>query len=65
MTRRALPLAWILVALALVPPSAAAQQSTAPQMVTVDGKPMRIWAAGLDTRKPGQPVIVLESGAGS
>jgi len=33
-------------------------------MVTVDGKAMRIWTAGLDTRKPEQPVVILESGGG-
>lgn len=26
---------------------------------------MRIWTAGLDGRKPGQPVVILESGAGA
>jgi pimeloyl-ACP methyl ester carboxylesterase len=32
-------------------------------MVSVEGKAMRIWTAGLKNRKPGQPVVVLESGA--
>ncbi len=41
-------------------------QTTLPptRMVNVDGKAMRIWTAGLDGRKAGQPVVILESGAG-
>ena len=43
----------------------AAQTTQLPtRMVSVDGKAMRIWTAGLENRKPGQPVVVLESGAG-
>jgi len=42
-----------------------AQSSQLPtRMVTVDGKAMRIWTAGLDSRKPAQPVVILESGLG-
>lgn len=32
-------------------------------MVDVDGRAMRVQTVGLETRKPGQPVIVLEAGA--
>lgn len=43
----------------------AAQSSQLPtRMVSVDGKAMRIWTAGLENRKPGQPVVILESGGG-
>ena len=35
------------------------------RMVMVDGKAMRIWTAGLENRKPGQPVVILESGGGA
>ena len=42
-----------------------AQNSLPPtRTVSVDGKAMRIWTAGLESRKPGQPVIILESGGG-
>jgi pimeloyl-ACP methyl ester carboxylesterase len=34
------------------------------QMVTVEGRAMRIWTAGIEQRKPGQPVVILEAGAG-
>ena len=36
----------------------------ATQMVNVEGRAMRVAVAGLDQRKPSQPVIVLEAGAG-
>jgi pimeloyl-ACP methyl ester carboxylesterase len=36
----------------------------ATQMVNVGGRAMQVAVAGLDQRKPGQPVIVLETGAG-
>jgi pimeloyl-ACP methyl ester carboxylesterase len=34
-------------------------------MVEVEGHPMRVVSAGLDTRDPQQPVVVFESGAGT
>jgi pimeloyl-ACP methyl ester carboxylesterase len=44
---------------------AVAEQGADPatQMVNVEGRAMRVAVAGLDQRKPGQPVIVLEAGA--
>lgn len=33
------------------------------QMVTVDGHQMHVLSSGLDDRKPGEPVVVFESGA--
>jgi len=36
----------------------------APQMVNVEGRAMRVAVGGLEQRKPGQPAIILESGAG-
>jgi pimeloyl-ACP methyl ester carboxylesterase len=46
--------------------SEAKAQTSAPatEMVTVDGRRMRVAVAGLQERKPGQPVIILEAGAG-
>jgi pimeloyl-ACP methyl ester carboxylesterase len=46
--------------------SARKAQTGAPatEMVTVDGRRMRVAVAGLRERKPGQPVIILEAGAG-
>lgn len=37
---------------------------TDPQMVKVGARAMRAWTAGIAERKPGQPVLVLEAGAG-
>jgi hypothetical protein len=46
--------------------SAAAQTAEAPpRLVTVEGGAMRVWAAGLEQRGVGQPVVVLEAGAGA
>jgi pimeloyl-ACP methyl ester carboxylesterase len=36
----------------------------APRLVEVDGRPMRVWTAGLERRNAGQPAVVLEAGAG-
>ena len=45
---------------------AAAQAPLSPmRMLDVDGVQMRVWTAGLEQRKAGQPVIVLEAGAGA
>lgn len=45
---------------------AAGAQTIAPatRLVTVDGGAMRVWASGLEQRGAGQPVVVLEAGAG-
>ena len=42
-------------------------QPTAPstRMIDVDGVQMRVWAGGIEQRKPGQLVIILEAGAGA
>lgn len=44
-----------------------ASQANAPstRMLDVDGVQMRVWTAGVEQRKPGQPTIVLEAGAGA
>ncbi len=49
----------------LVASSSAKAQVGAPatQMVNVEGRAMRVAVAGLQLRKPGQPVIILEAGA--
>jgi pimeloyl-ACP methyl ester carboxylesterase len=36
----------------------------APRLIEVDGRPMRVWTAGLERRNVGQPAVVLEAGAG-
>ena len=36
-----------------------------PRMIMVNRQNMRVWSAGLEQRKPGTPVVVLESGLGS
>jgi pimeloyl-ACP methyl ester carboxylesterase len=33
-------------------------------MVPVEGRAMRVWTLGVEQRKPGQPVVILESGTG-
>lgn len=40
-------------------------QTPSTQMVRVEGKAMRIWTAGLESREAGKPVVILESGAGA
>jgi pimeloyl-ACP methyl ester carboxylesterase len=44
--------------------SAGAQAADTTRLVIVEGGQMRVWAAGLERRSAGQPVIVLEAGAG-
>jgi pimeloyl-ACP methyl ester carboxylesterase len=41
----------------------ATQLQPPPRMVTVESIPMRVWTSGLDQRKPGQPIVVLEAGS--
>jgi pimeloyl-ACP methyl ester carboxylesterase len=36
----------------------------ATRLVDVEGRVMRMWAAGVEQRKPGHPVVILEAGAG-
>ena len=50
----------------LVAATGAYAQVSAPatQMVDVEGRAMRVAVAGLQQRKPGQPVVILETGAG-
>jgi pimeloyl-ACP methyl ester carboxylesterase len=51
--------------LAVAPASAQTEAGLPPtRTVTVEGRSMRIMTAGLDQRKPGEPVVILESGAG-
>jgi pimeloyl-ACP methyl ester carboxylesterase len=40
-------------------------QPAAPRLITVEGVQTRVWTAGIEQRKPGQPVIVLEAGSGA
>lgn len=59
---------WFAVALYLrVAGHAFAQPSMvpSPRMIVVNRQSMRVWSAGLEHRKPGTPVVVLESGTGS
>lgn len=42
-----------------------AQTDTPTRLVNVNGRPMHVWTAGLEQRKPGQPVVVLEAGGGA
>lgn len=35
-----------------------------PRLVDVDGRPMRVWTAGVERRNGGQPAVILEAGAG-
>ena len=45
--------------------SARPASKTETQMVSVNGRSLRVWATGLDRRAPGQPVLILEAGAGA
>jgi pimeloyl-ACP methyl ester carboxylesterase len=60
------PISLIVVLFALMPIDASASQardgSLATSTVIVDGLSMRVRTAGLTNRRPGQPVVVLESG---
>jgi pimeloyl-ACP methyl ester carboxylesterase len=55
--------AWSSVLILIATTAHAQVDAPATQMVTVDGRAMRVAVAGLQQRKPGQPVIVLEAGA--
>lgn len=47
-------------------PTADAQPTTSePQIVNVGGRMMRALIAGMERRKPGQPALILEAGAGA
>jgi pimeloyl-ACP methyl ester carboxylesterase len=63
MPRKSLTSIAVVIATIVV---ANAQDASAPtRMVRVEGVAMRVWTAGLDLRKPNQPLIVLEAGAGA
>ena len=51
----------------LASPSVSAEQAdvSSMRMLPVEGVQMRVWTAGIEQRKPGQPVVVLEAGAGA
>jgi hypothetical protein len=42
----------------------AAEPAQDTKLVNVKGRSLRVWTAGLDRRAPGQPVLILEAGAG-
>jgi pimeloyl-ACP methyl ester carboxylesterase len=48
----------------LVVPNCRAQSALPTRVVPVEGMAMRFLTAGLETRKPGEPIVILESGAG-
>jgi pimeloyl-ACP methyl ester carboxylesterase len=52
------------VGLTTLPAYSSAQAENGPSRIVVDGIPMRIWTSGVQARQPGQPVLVLEAGAG-
>jgi pimeloyl-ACP methyl ester carboxylesterase len=52
------------VLLALATTSTAQQIAAEPKMVNVSGRMMRARVAGMEDRRPGEPVLVLEAGAG-
>ena len=56
-----------IVSAILARPSASLAQADAPstRMLGVDGAQMRVLTAGIERRKPGEPVIILEAGAGA
>ena len=53
-------------AIAVAAPAALYAQGAAPtaHIVDVEGRAMRVWAAGIEQRQAGRPVVVLEAGAG-
>jgi pimeloyl-ACP methyl ester carboxylesterase len=53
-----------ILALAVVSTPHAQVAPPAPRLIEVDGRPMRVWTAGLERRNVGQPAVVLEAGAG-
>jgi pimeloyl-ACP methyl ester carboxylesterase len=66
--RRALLTLFMLASLSSGVSAQATQKPPDPlntQMLAVDGGAMRVWIDGIAQRKPNQPVIVLEAGAGN
>jgi len=55
----------VVLGLMTTAPAGAQTADATPRLVTVEGGAMRVWAAGLDRRDAGQPVVVLEAGAGA
>lgn len=53
-----------ILTLAVVLTAHAQVVTPAPRLIEVDGRPMRVWTAGLERRNVGQPAVVLEAGAG-
>ena len=59
-------LVCILCAMLALPSASVAQAGApSPRMLAVDGLQTRVWTASIEGRKPGQPVMVLEAGAGA
>lgn len=55
----------VTVCLCHVPSVAAQTIAPSTRRVNVEGVQMRVWTAGIEKRKPGQPVVVLEAGSGA
>lgn len=55
----------IVIATFMAVPVAAQDTAATPRMIKIDGVDVRVRAAGLDRRVPGQPVLVLEAGSGA
>ena len=47
----------------IITPVLAQEPATPTRNVSVNGRAMHVWSDGLERRKPGQPVVILESGA--
>jgi pimeloyl-ACP methyl ester carboxylesterase len=63
--RIALPRVVLAVCVATVGALAQASAQPATKRISVNNRAMRVWSSGLEHRKPGQPVVVLEAGSGS
>jgi pimeloyl-ACP methyl ester carboxylesterase len=66
--RSAVRSAALVLAIGLANAQAAVAQTgavlPAPRTIAVEGLKMRVWTVGLEQRRPSQPVVILEAGAG-
>jgi hypothetical protein len=59
---RLLVIAFVGCVTCALPAAAQATDDPSARMIALNGHPMRVWTAGLESRQASQPVVILEAG---